>query len=191
MSAYNDESKWSFCNLNGKGVLSVAHRCWSLESVWSVAITSTQPAVLFGLHHCQAARKRSRSLHEMLARCQSNSATCADIKHYCKLTFHMDCNSAFLRIATESLKKTLCLCSLGTNLAFSSYIFPFCVRRYIGEDIWFLHWKVFKGKNKKFPFWVINKLNLILVATFSWKSCYNFPHNQFLYSYMILCGNLN
>lgn len=28
-------------------------------------------------------------------KCQSNSTTCADIKHYCILTFHMCCNSAF------------------------------------------------------------------------------------------------
>lgn len=28
-------------------------------------------------------------------------ATCADIKHHCKLTFHTDCNSAFLKIASK------------------------------------------------------------------------------------------
>lgn len=103
MSAQNDESKWSFCNLNGKGVLPVAHCCHSSGNVWFVAITSTWHAVLFGLNLLPGSLEKSP--HEKSARCQSNSTTCADIKHYCKLTFHMDCNSAFLKIATKSLKR--------------------------------------------------------------------------------------
>ena len=54
--------------------------------------------------------ERELTLPERQNRCQSNSTTCADIKHYCILTFHMNCNSAFSqKPAKWGLRKALCL----------------------------------------------------------------------------------
>lgn len=67
-------------------------------------VTSSQSGISFGLVPLPG-----WSLPEKPNRCQSNSATCADIKHYCILTFRMDCNSAF---SWGNLKKALCLCAV-------------------------------------------------------------------------------
>lgn len=125
----------------------------SRQIVWPVSITSVsrQPGIHFGLCNCQAASRKAWSLPEKENRCQSNSTTCADIKHYCILTFHMNCNSAFLKMSERSLKGSLSLCCLRTNLTLSYYIFPFCCTRYMGRDIWYPQ-KKFEGKKQNFPF---------------------------------------
>lgn len=102
------------------------HLCRSPERVGPMSITSSQSGILSGLHGCQAARKRGRSLPERPNRSQSNSAACADIKHYCILTFHMDCNSAFSTTAAGSLKS---LFVLRNNLVLSCYVFSILLQR--------------------------------------------------------------
>lgn len=77
------------------------------EKVCPASVTSSQSGISFGLVPLPG-----RSLPEKPNRCQSNFATCADIKHYCILTFRMDCNSAFWWAAAGNLKKALCLCAV-------------------------------------------------------------------------------
>lgn len=77
------------------------------EKVCPASVTSSQSGISFRLVPLPG-----RSLPEKPNRCQSNFATCADIKHYCILTFRMDCNSAFWWAAAGNLKKALCLCAV-------------------------------------------------------------------------------
>lgn len=77
------------------------------EKVCPASVTCSQSGISFGL-----VLLPGRSLPEKPNRCQSNFATCADIKHYCILTFRMDCNSAFWWAAAGNLKKALCLCAV-------------------------------------------------------------------------------
>lgn len=66
---------------------------------------SLQPASSPGLSRCQEERPRTPTLPKRQDRRQSNSTTCADIKHYCILTFHMYCNSAFLQKPAKKPEK--------------------------------------------------------------------------------------
>lgn len=90
---------------------------------------ASQPAILVwatARRRDQDEEERTLTLPKRQDRCQSNSTTCADIKHYCILTFHMYCNSAFLWMPTKKPEKgSLSLCCLRINLLFSYFIFPF------------------------------------------------------------------
>lgn len=90
-------------------------------------------------------RKEHRLSPKRQDRCQSNSATCADIKHYCILTFHMSCNSAVLWIPTKTPRKALCLYAV-CGLIFYSRISSF---HSVSGDM--REWKhALRGKNLKF-----------------------------------------
>lgn len=59
--------------------------------------------------------------------CQSNSATCADIKHHCILTFHMSCNSAFFCDCPQRKPKkgSLSWCCLRIRFLLSYFIWRY------------------------------------------------------------------
>ena len=80
---------------------------------WSELLPTVEAAKRRWSRRSRGRRSRRRKEHwlpERQNRCQSNSTTCADIKHYCILTFHMNRNSAFSqKPAKWGLRKALCL----------------------------------------------------------------------------------
>lgn len=118
----------------------------------------------------QEEEERTATFPKRQNRCQSNSATCADIKHYCILTFHLYCSSAFFvfflrvcvfffsqRPAKKPENGSLSRCCPRINWLVSNFIFPFRLRRYVRvDDLLLSLWpgsfqRRSGGGNQKFP----------------------------------------
>lgn len=105
----------------------------------SLSHLSLHPASYPGLGVCQrrdrGKEERTPTFPERRDECQSNSATCADIKHYCILTFHLCSAQHFCKVPQRSLRMALCLCAVRGLIDYSHIsLFPFCLRRYVRAD---------------------------------------------------------
>lgn len=110
----------------------------------SISNLSLQPAHYAGLCYCQRRdqeeEERKPTFPKRQENCQSNSTTCADIKHYCILTFHFALQlSAFCEVPQRSPENgSLSLCCQRINWLFSNFIFPFHMQRFVGAGDYLL-----------------------------------------------------